>query len=238
MSLGYRPRHDHNASRRPTGLGAVPNMSAAPAPASSDQRLGLTCTVPRGLVPTLGYSFVALAIPLLFFFTTPDYTKDEVVGVTIGASALAGLVVIVANDCCCWYNMMLFFHIGVEAKVVDLALAFANSATSEQGSGDDDRNAVLAITAAVVVIVHLIPFLITDRLVPLVLLAYVGVVVNTATVVYISPDHLLLVASSSLALLSTTMIIGGICEIRTSVASLLVDAMANKKCITCDGFEL
>ena len=235
MSLGYRPRHDHIASRRPMGTGVTPSLPTSTAPPPSNKPWVLTCPVPRGLVPTLTYSLVALAIPILCLFTTPDYTKDEIVGVTIGASALAGLVVILANDCCCWYNMMLFFHIGVEAKVVDIALSFADS---ERGSGEVNSDSALAMAAAIVIIVHLIPFLLTDRLMPLILLAYTGVVVNTATVVYLSPDHLLLVAASSLALLSTTMIIGGICEIRTSIASLLVDSVNKKKCLTCDGFEL
>ena len=235
MSLGYRPRHDHIAARRPNVVGVT--SVAIPTPATPSVRgWGLpSCPVPRGLVPTLTYSLFALAIPILCLFTTPDYTKNEVLGVTIGVSALAGIVVILANDCCCWYNMMLFFHIGVEAKVVDIALSYVDA---EQGSGDTDHNPALAITAAVILIVHLIPFLFTDRIAPLILLAYVGVVVNTATVVYISPDYLLLVAASSLALLSTTMIVGGICEIRTSIASLVVDSVDKKKCLTCDGFEL
>ena len=235
MSLGYRPRHDHIASRRPNSSSLTPSLPTTTSASSPSKSWALSCPVPRGLIPTLTYSLVALAIPILCLFTTPDYTKDEVIGVTIGASALAGLVIILANDCCCWYNMMLFFHIGIEAKVVDLALKFADT---EQGSGEIERDAALAITAAVVIIVHLIPFLLTDRLMLLILMAYVGVVVNVATVVYIAPDHLLLVAASSLALLSTTMIIGGICEIRTSLLSLVVDSVNKKKCLTCDGFEL
>jgi hypothetical protein len=188
--------------------------------------------IPRGFIPTTVYSLAALAVPLLFFFASFDYGSDEVVGAVIAVSAVGGLIVVFANDCCCWYNMMLFFHIGVEAKVIDLALTHSNAADVSE------RNQTLSMVSAIVIIAHLIPFLVSDRTMLLVFLAYVGVIVNTSTIVYLAPEHLLLVAASSLALLATTMIIGGICEIRTSLASLAMDAMNNKMCLTCDKFEL
>lgn len=235
MSLGFRRGHDHNASRRPIAPSQPPLPVAATETPSAGRLAGLSCRlpVPRGLIPTTVYSLFALAIPLLWYFMdTPDYTDDVVVSVTIGLSGLAGLIVIVANDCCCWYNMMLFFHIGIEAKVVDTALSFASKDTTS------DRDEALAIAAAAVIIAHLVPFLFTDRIMLLSLLAYVGVVVNVATVVYTDSTLLLIVLSSSLALLSTTMIIGGICEIRTSMLSLVLDSVRSKKCLTCNGFEL
>lgn len=233
MSLGYRPRHDHIAARRPISSATTPTLPIESSSAGSSFRCIPQCIpVPRGLVPTVAYSLVALAIPLLCFFTSPDFTADEVVAVTIGLSGVGGLVVIFANDCCCWYNMMLFFHIGVEAKVVDLALTYAYD------DANSERDQTLAMVAGIVIILHLIPFLLTDRIMLLIFLAYVGVVVNTSAIVYLASEQLLLVVASSLALLSTTMIVGGICEIKTSLASLFMDSIKKKKCITCESFEL
>ena len=235
MSLGYRRGHDHIASRRPVAATQAPLPTTMSDTHQSTLKSAISCRlpVPRGLVPTTLYSLFALAIPLLWFFMDPpDYTDNAVRGIVIGGSALAGLIVILANDCCCWYNMMLFFHIGIEAKVVDAAIAYSQLATTD-GTGQ-----ALSITAAVVIIVHLLPFLLTDRIMLLSLLAYVGVVVNVATVVFIDTTLLLIVLSSTLALLSTTMIIGGICEIRTSMLSLIMDSVNKKMCLTCEGFEL
>lgn len=235
MSLGYRRGHDHIASRRPIAA-TQPPLPTTTTDARRDTLLGtVSCRlpVPRGLIPTTVYSLFALAIPLLWFFMdAPDYTDNAVIGAVVGGSALAGLVVVLANDCCCWYNMMFFFHVGIEAKVVDAALSYANASTT------DSTGQTLATLAAVVVIVHLVPFLLTDHIMLLSFLAYVGVVVNVATVVYVDTTLLLIVLSSSLALLSTTMIIGGICEIRTSMLSLILDSVNKKMCLTCDGFEL
>jgi hypothetical protein len=162
----------------------------------------------------------------------PDFTDDTVQGLLIGGSALAGLVVVLANDCCCWYNMMLFFHIGIETKVIDSAFSYYGRDST------DATGQALSLTAAIVIILHLVPFLLSDRIMFLSLLAYVGVVVNVATVVFVNTDLLFIVFSSSLVLLSTTMLIGGICEIRTSLLSLIMDSINKKMCITCEGFEL
>ena len=235
MSLGYRRGHDHIAARRPVTATQAPLPMTQTDTQPSTLRSALACRlpVPRGLIPTAVYSLFALAIPLLWFFMeSPDYTDNGVRGTIIGGSALAGLIVILANDCCCWYNMMLFFHIGIEAKVVDAALKYSELDTT------DSTGQALAITTAIVIIVHLVPFLLTDRIMLLSFLAYVGVVVNVATVVYVDTSLILIVLSSTLALLSTTMIIGGICEIRTSMLSLIMDSINKKMCLTCEGFEL
>jgi len=188
--------------------------------------------VPRGFLPTLTYSLFALAMPILFFYASPDFENTAVIITTIALSAVGGGVIIMANDCCCWYNMMLFFHLGIETYVVEKTFAFANA------SDTSDTDSALALAAAIVIIVHLVPFLLLDRIRMLTLLAYAGVVVNVTTVVYLMPNELLLVSASAVALLSTTMIIAGVCEIRTSMLSLLMDATTKKVCLTCDGFEL
>lgn len=235
MSLGFRRGHDHNASRRPVAPTHTPLPMTSSSSSDADPKRSLVChlPVPRGFVPTLTYSLYALAIPILWFFVDPpDYTDNAIIGVTIGVSALTAFVVTLANDCCCWYNMMLFFHIGIESKVVDTALAYATAGTTS------DHATALAITGVSVIILHLVPFLLLDSTMIMSLLAFAGVVVNTAVVVYTDSSLLLLVLASSSALLASTMIIGGVCEIRTSMLSLIKDAVSRRMCLTCQGFEL
>ena len=188
--------------------------------------------VPRGLVPTLTYSLFAFLVPFLFLYMDYDFTTDMARGATIGLSAIAAIVMVLANDCCCWYNMMLAFHTALEVKVIDTTLTFAYA------SGTSDGNMALAIVGAVVVIVHLIPFYVSDRLAFLGVLAVAGVIVNASILVYLDSSSLLLVGASSLALLAITMIISGVCEIKTSLLSLIRESVIAKKCITCERFEL
>ena len=96
----------------------------------------------------------------------------------------------------------------------------------------------LAIVGAIVVIVHLIPFYVSDRLMLLSTLAFAGVIVNATLLVFLDSSMLLLVGASSLALLAITMIISGVCEIKTSLLSLIRESVIAKKCITCERFEL
>jgi len=188
--------------------------------------------VPRGLVPTLAYSLFAFLAPFLFLYMNYDFTTDAAKGVTIGLSAIAALVMVLANDCCCWYNMMLAFHTALEIKVIDTTLTFAYA------SGTSDGGMALAIVGAIIVIVHLIPFYVSDRLMLLGVLAFAGVIVNATILVCLDSSMLLLVGASSLALLAITMIISGVCEIRTSLLSLIRESVIAKKCITCERFEL
>lgn len=231
MSLGFRKGHDHIAERAfgPRSVPALPE-DAKTSKATALPSMACKCPIPRGFLPTLVYSSLAAIVPLLWFYMTYDYTDTMVQGGVIALAAVAGLVVVLANDCCCWYNMALFFHAGVEVKVIDTALAFSYSATG--------ADKTWSMVAAITIIVHLVPFLVTDRTLLLSFLAYAGVVVNACTLVYLDSSLLLLVGASSLSLLSSTMVIGGICEIRTSMLSLLQDAIKNRMFITCESFEL
>ena len=188
--------------------------------------------VPRGLIPTLTYTLFAFLAPFLFLYMDYDFTTDTAKGATIGLSAIAAIVMVLANDCCCWYNMMLAFHTALEVKVLDTSFTFAYA------SGTSDGSMALAIVGAIIVIVHLIPFYVTDHLMLLGVLAFAGVIVNATILVFLDSSMLLLVGASSLALLSTTMIISGVCEIKTSLLSLIRESVIAKKCITCERFEL
>jgi hypothetical protein len=215
--------------------GAKARAAALPAPANAPSApVGVQCgiAVPRGLLPVLVYAGFAFAIPFLALYGSIDYTTDGARAGAIAVAAVAALVVPYANCCCCWYNMMLFFHLALEVRVVDLALAYAYA------EGTAAADATLAVTAAVVVIVHLVPFLLVDRTLPLAVLAAAGIVVNAAAVVYLDASLLLLVGASSVALLALTLIVAGVCEVRTSILSLLLDAVRSGDCIKCGRYEL
>jgi len=232
MSLGFRRDADHIAERAPVRVTrGLPQVAQAPAPMKS-MIPSMVMGVPRGLVPTLTYSLFAFLTPFLFLYMNYDFTTDAAKGVTIGLSAIAALIVVLANDCCCWYNMMLAFHTALEIKVIDKTLTFAYA------SGTSDGDMALAIVGAIIVIVHLIPFYVSDHLMLLGALAFAGVIVNATTLVFIDSSMLLLVGASSLALLAITMIISGVCEIKTSLLSLIRESVIAKKCITCERFEL
>ena len=232
MSLGFRRDADHIAERAPVRVPrGLPQSTPAPAPKKS-MVPSMVMGVPRGLVPTLAYSVLAFLVPFLFLYMDYDFTTDTAKGVTIGLSVIAAFVMVLANDCCCWYNMMLAFHTALEIKVIDKTLTFAYADNTSDG------DMALAITGAVIVIVHLIPFYVSDRLTLLSVLAFAGVIVNTVILVYLDSASLLLVGASALALLAVTMIISGVCEIKTSLLSLIRDSIVSKKCITCEKFEL
>lgn len=236
-TLGFNNRNMEMARPRPP---APPAPTPLPAPATTStsaisflpQRVQAAMAVPRGFIPTLLYSGFALTLPILIFYASPDFTSTTTQGITIGASALLALLLVFANDCAVWFNMALFFHTGIEAYVVDTSLRFANAAATS------DRNMALAITGAVVVIVHLVPFYLFDRPMLLSLLAFVGVVVNTSIVVYLDPANLLLVGASSSALLALTMMVSAVCEVRVALANLLMKAMKENAYLSCGKFEL
>ena len=238
-SLGDNFKSETFSSKRDGRVvAAIPISSTLPSLTSpvvscASQKVSLSCmNVPRGLVPTLAYSAVALLIPLLVLYVDVDFTSDTTRGLTIGVSAIAALVAVLANDCCCWYNMILAFHTALEVKVVDTAITFAYA------EGTSDADMALAITGAIIVVVHLLPFFVSDHLTVLGVLAFAGVVVNAAILVYLDDSLLLLVGASSVFLLTLTMIVSGVCEIKTSLLSITHGAMVSKKCLMCDNFEL
>lgn len=236
-SLGFRPGNDHIAER-PRAPRPVVLTVEEPAPRSMMTKLKevpcFTCMlgVPRGFLPTLLFSAIAFLVPYFYLFDTFTLTDNDArVGVLVTA-AVAATGAVYANDCCCWYNMGLLFHTAVETKVLDVAFTFAYADDTE------DKHMALAIVAAIVIIAHLLPFFLTDRIMLLSALAYAGVLVNTAVTLYLDTSLLLLSFASAMALLLTTMILGGICEVRTSLLSLFLESVNTCKWITCSRFEL
>jgi hypothetical protein len=188
--------------------------------------------VARGLLPTLLYSSFTLIIPLLFLFVDYDYSAPIAKAGAILVSCIAALSTVYANDCCCWYNMILFFHTALEVAVIDEGIKFASSASTTV------LEMSLTITAITIVILHLVPFFVTSRVMLLGSLAFVGVIANTTVLVFLAPELLLLVGFSSCTLLATVIILGGICEVDISLFSLIRKAIMTKKCFTCSPYDV
>ena len=187
--------------------------------------------VPKGFFPTALYSTFFLTIPLLFNYVSYDFTTDMTRAGVVVSSVVVGGVVILANDCVAWFNVALYFHIGVEVIVLDRLMTFAQNSTTDEG------HMALAWTTFAVVIVHLLPFLLFDRLGLLALLAYVGIVVNASVLVFLDPTLLLLVGFSSTTLLGATLLIAGIDCINTSMLSNFRSAMKDGSFLLCQSYE-
>ena len=172
--------------------------------------------MPKGLLPTILYSLLFLAVPLLWLYqpaNLDDGSATSTRALAIASAVVGGLAIVAANDCVAWFNKALIYHVGIEAHVLDRLYAFA---------ADETRalwQVSLAWIALVIIVAHLLPFLLTDRLGVLAFLAYVGMVLNATVAVFVLYDDFLLVALSSGMLLGTTILIAGIDCLDTSLLS-------------------
>ena len=176
MSLGYRRGHDHIAERAPPTI----RVTAPTTPVVCEKTPWTAkCGFPvfRGYLPTLLYSSY-FVLPLLYFYVLPDFDNDVTKGLTIGAAALAALIV-TSNDARCWFNIILFQHIASRRQIVELAINHANA------SGRTDLEMGMAIPVRLSSF-FTSSFLFTDRIMFLALLAS-AVSLNTATLVYTLP---------------------------------------------------
>lgn len=200
-SLGFNTRGE----MRPRTPAPVRTVDVVPetAPTSSSM-----CSVPRGFLPLVAYSGLAAVLPLLLLFANYDFGDDMMRGGFIGAAAVAAGVIAVADDCCVYYNMALFFHAGVEAKIVEQAILFGQRDEASSGEADvSTTSEVLSYVGAGVILAHMLPFFLLDNKHLLKLTAFVGIPVNAAVAVYAAPEDLLLVLASASALLAIVIIV-------------------------------
>ena len=108
--------------------------------------------------------------------------------------------------------------------------------TFAQKSTTADSDEIIATFTFIVIVAHLIPFLLVDNTMFLTFLAYVGIIVNTGTLVYLDPSYLLLVGFSSVSLLGTTLCISGVCGVSASMLTALLKAMKNGTWLTCSKY--
>ena len=190
------------------------------------------CRVCKGLLPVTLYSLVFLAFPLLDFYADIDYDDTTVRVLVIASSFLAATLVLLANDCVAWFNMALFFHVGVEATVLDKLATYAQASTT------DTTGTALAWVAAAVILVHLVPFFLVDHAGVMTLLAFAGTIVNTSALVFVEPGMLLLVGFSSVILLGLVLLIASIECVRTSMLSQLRQAVKEGTWLLCTKYEI
>jgi hypothetical protein len=237
-SLGYRRGCDHNSTRPgeiPTRTITVAIPTTVDAPA--DKEMSSRISVPKGFLPLLFNAVNFLLVPVFYEYVDYTWTDSTTRAVVIAASAVYALSVVFANDCVTWFNMVLFFHIGIEVKVLDILMDFARSTTTSDG------DEILAWTGFVVIIVHLIPFLLVDNTMFLALLAVAGVIVNAGALVYLTDIgneltdlRLLLTGLSSVSLLGATLCISGVCGVSTSMLTALQKAMTDGTWLTCSNY--
>ena len=208
---------DRNGQRPPTMSRAI-NIDVE-APSASPT---LPLSIPRnGFLPVfLVSSLFAVALSLFCFYgiTDADYSAANTRGLVIASSVVGTLLVLMAKTPAFLYNIVLFAHLGLEIYVIERAFVY--------GLADDadTTEMVLSLTGAGVIIAHLLPFFVYDGAFVLVLLAAVGVVVNTLSILMTSAamgaNLLLPVGLTSVTLLATTQHIVGMMECPCSLLTL------------------
>lgn len=206
---------------------AIPASSSTMATKTS--KFGMS--VPKGILPVTFFSLFFLAFPLLQNYYAFDYTDTTTRACVITSSFLAALFVLLANDCVAWFNMILFFHIGLEVVVLDTLMTFAQASTT------DDVGVALGWTAFGVILLHLVPFLLVDHSGVLTLLAFAGTVVNTSALVFVDPSQMLLVGFSSSMLLIAVLLIACIDCVSTSLLTQFRSALTHGTWIVCGKYE-
>lgn len=207
MSLGFR------RDALPITPRTVPHstLSTSSSPTFSLQH-------PKGILPLLVQSLFSLAFPLLFFYRPPDLPPLAVRGIFVGLSAGMAFGIVLANDNRTWFNIVFFFHLGVVLRVVDIAIRHAYDTTTS------DMSMVSSLTAAVVLTLHALPFLISNHVALRTGLGMVGIVAGAATTLVLDPSLMLVLFASSVGVLvlhlvtrdRPTAVLG---EIKTSLRS-------------------
>lgn len=192
--------------------------AAPPAPLAS-QKSGIRLPALRGVLPLLAFSIFFGTIPLLNLYMDYNYMKELVRVGTLLTAASVGLVLLMANDCLAWYNFLLFFHIGIEVKLLDRLLQKAQEMYVEE------LDMALSYSGFALLLTHLVPFLLVDNIPLLSFAAWAGVIANTFVLLYLDTSQLLLYGLSSTALLASVFCIGCVCNQRVSMLSQLREAM-------------
>lgn len=227
QSLGFRRGCDHIAEEhhRPS-----PRRGTLPAPKAPEPK-PMRMMVLKGFVPLFLVSSFFFVLPLLFFYADPDYTTAGGRGGVIALASVAGLAVVMVNDTCTIFNIVLGLHTAVEVRVLDVLMDFAKESTTS------DSDEVLAWCAFGVIIAHLLPFFLMDKRMLLALLGVIGIPVNAAALVYLEPTLLLAAGLSSTALLGAVLSICYSCSRRCAIVPLFVKTMTTGKWISCAEYE-
>ena len=195
------------------------------------------CKVPSGVLYTCLISSIILVAPLMFLYNsglTSDYSEGPTRALTAVTSFLGATVILLTIDAKTIFNLVLFLHIGFEIYIIDKAFQFARASTTSTTSE------VLSYIGGVVVILHLVPFVLTNRSRILTLLAYVGIIVNTLLILLAMPELgpylLFVVGITSSVLLGVTLLITT--QTDTAIVPLLFEAYKKKDWIGLKPFSV
>lgn len=190
---------------------------------------GMPCAprLPSGFIAFLVYSLCVGALPILFEFCSYDLDDTHVKYVFMGLGAAACLVLMLATSVheAIWYNLVLFYHIGVEANAVEDLLDYSEDLVRTR------EEETLSMVALCTIIVHLVPFLFVDRACVLVLLATAGVLVNVSALIYVDEEDLFKVSTSSLMLLGAVLAFRNVESL--SMFSQFRAGLRNRVCLIC-----
>lgn len=233
-SLGLRQNFEMRASERPMSARAslpAPTLASSTPSTSSVARVKMTTCSLKGFFPLMLFSSLLLSVPIVVAYADLDYSDAATRGAVVATPVLVVLATLLANDLVVWFNMVLFFHLGMEVQVLDVLMDFARE------SGTSDAHSALAWTAFVVVILHLVPFFLVDQSKVLCALASAGVVVNAVALLYVSPPLLTPVGFSSFVLLLLTVLTRNVCDVSCSLRTSLLSAVKQGSFVRCDVSE-
>lgn len=174
-----------------------------------------------------GGLFLAASYMFLERGLTHDYTEIDARIATIIVAAFGGLFALLCTSATSAFNTFLGFYLGLEIYMIQETFAVARNI---DGTYDDMQRA-WAWTSGFTILFHLLPFLLINKSCLLYLLAYVGLLVNIITILYVTPLTamagylLLLYGVSGGALITATTL--GKCSL--SYGQLVYDAV--KPCL-------
>lgn len=207
-----------------------------PSPSSSCTICGypMMCLAPHGLMMTLLLLGGAVTLPIVYYYVDVDYSSDAARATTIGLSGLATALVFLKGDCfTTMYNVQLGFYTGVEVKVIDTAIAYAMQ------SSTPTEQVWLSAVAASVIAIHLIPFYTLNNPFLVTSLAAIGVVLNTAVVVFLDSTLLVVAFGSGISFLMTAMcIIVHQCACPALMTSMCGAVRSKSECVSCHSVSL
>lgn len=231
-SLGYRQGGEGSAPAR-AAVAAATRTIQIEAPKTPDAYCSacgfkLSCPVPQGFLMTLLFLAASIGVPLVNFYGGVDYTNEMVPPFLTALSTLSAVLLFaLASTLPTFYNIVLGLYTGIEIRVIDAAFTYANATYTTQAG------MVWSLIGGCVVILHLIPFYVTEKGMIVTSLAAVGIGVNTAITTYIEPALAFQAYSTGVAFLLTSLSVIGISCETCSLLSLLREAMKNGSFLTC-----
>ena len=174
-----------------------------------------------------GGLFLAASYLFLERGLTQDYTERDARIATIIIAAFGGLFCLLCTSSTSAFNTFLGYYLGLEIYMIQETFAVARNI----GGTYDDMQRGWAWASGFIILFHMLPFLLINKSCLLYLLAYVGLLVNIITILYVTPltilaGYLLLLYGVSGAALITATTVG---KCSLSYRQLVYDAV--KPCL-------